>query len=111
MINQIKSLPRASFHAANRAKLRPKRHYQVVWETLKSQLSCEVKVDSRAVARVIKAVIKEKYMDNLYRAEMNKKFEEMTACINNKMGSWKVAVILFLLSVIGTLIAVIARFG
>ena len=43
------------------------RKYQAIWERLKRSQACAVGVHKAIVARVIKAVIKEKYNDTAFR--------------------------------------------
>ncbi len=44
-----------------------KRKYQEIWEQLKQHSKCSVQVHRAVVARIVKAVIKEKFNDEAFR--------------------------------------------
>lgn len=48
---------------------RKKRKYEVIWELIKKKKKCILEVHPAMVARVHKAVTKEKYNDILFKAE------------------------------------------
>jgi hypothetical protein len=50
------------------------RQYQPIWEQIKATLSCDISAHRAHHLRIIKAVVKEKDMDTLYKLERSESY-------------------------------------